>query len=250
MFIGCRALSGLAFVLSENPGRCPGLCYPSLSGLQRGSLQTRPSDQEDEFGYGSIYNGSVHVEWNIGKRFDPFYSMDVQANNATLPKVILSLSLPPADGNCSFDLLKIPPPDRVRTALLQCTTNENPPSVKTIPLSYYAPDGPGFAAIRDIHVDRFRRKHLTEFSSVTVGADLASQNPIVEWVRDGNIFEVRTGTGLIIFQQINVKKFAMVFYLNDTVRCSRFLDQQPSGLNTHESGTPQAIHPRVQGAGR
>ena len=34
------------------------------------------------------------------------------------------------------------------------------------------------------------------------------------------------------------------------VRCSRFLDQEPTESKTYESSTPQTIHPRVQGAGR
>ena len=37
---------------------------------------------------------------------------------------------------------------------------------------------------------------------------------------------------------------------NGIVRCSRFLDQEPTESKIHEPSTPQAIHPRVQSAGR
>lgn len=64
----------------------------------------------DGFGQATGLNGSVHVEWDLGQRFGPFYGMDVEANNMVLPKMLLSLSLPPEDGNCSPSLLRIPQP--------------------------------------------------------------------------------------------------------------------------------------------
>ena len=192
----------------------PGSNTPAVGRMYTGEFIGDSAGQN--IGQGKVANGSVHAEWNLGKRLGPEVANSALVGDSQLTPLLLALSAPPADGKCAPTLLAIPTPDTLHTLTMRCETASGVP--KTCHMSFYAPSQ-GYLGAGGTQAARVQEWKLQnpDFVKVTVTDDFASSNPLVEWISPapaGVLTQLRSGAGLTVFNRVNEQMFEMRFYRN------------------------------------